>query len=163
MIGRRKVLKAISFEKLKKRIRKNAKKGAYKNIVPKAPALKTTPPDSSIRLHDTVRIVQSIGLPPATTAILQADSLITLNEFLFETNSYKLKQEHFSELDVLSTFLLERPTLKLTISGHTDNTGNEHHNVNLSLRRAESVARYLINKGVLDDKIFLKGLAVLNL
>jgi outer membrane protein OmpA-like peptidoglycan-associated protein len=160
MIGRRKVLKAISMKKFKKRIKKNAKKGAYKNIrlpVP-PPASKKIRTDSVSTVQDTLRYTDSKGLPPSPVPILKADSLITLNEFLFEVNSFKLKTEHFAELDLLSEFLRSQPTLEVSISGHTDNTGSEHHNVSLSLRRAEQVAQYLIEKGVMYEKVIFEGL-----
>jgi outer membrane protein OmpA-like peptidoglycan-associated protein len=160
MIGRRKVLKAISIKKSKKRIKKNAKKGIYKNIrlpVP-PPAIKEVKIDSVSTVQDTLLGMESKGVPLSPLPILKADSLITLNEFLFEVNSFKLKPEHFAELDLVSEFLVTHPTLEVSISGHTDNTGNEHHNLNLSLRRAEQVAQYLIDKGVMYEKIIFEGL-----
>lgn len=158
MIGRRKVLKAISLKKFKKRIKKNAKKGAYKNIRLPVPPSKSKPIDTLSLPLDTVRIVAGATEVAETTAVLKADSLVTLNEVLFEFNSFKLKEEHFAELDMLSNFLVTHPTLEVSISGHTDNTGHEHHNITLSLRRAEQVAEYLITKGVLYEKIRYEGL-----
>lgn len=162
MIGRRKVLKAISYEKLKKRVKKNAKKGAYKNNPSLRPTGRAVPVDTVLLQQDTVKrqVVQleSKGMPEVPTPILKADSLITLNEFLFETNSYKLKNEHYAELDLLSEFLTKHPTLDVIISGHTDNVGTEHHNVTLSLRRAESVAQYIMNNGVALEKVYFEGL-----
>lgn len=162
MIGRRKVLKAISYEKFKKRIEKNAKKGTYKNNPSLRPAGKPVPVDTVVARQDTVKrqMVESEnkGMPDIPVPILKADSLITLNEFLFETNSYKLKNEHYAELDVLSEFLTKHPTLDVVISGHTDIVGTEHHNVTLSLRRAESVAQYIIDRGVALEKVYFEGL-----
>lgn len=158
MIGRRKTLQAISMKAFKKRIEKNAKKGAYKHLLPV-----TTPEkpkrDSIILKKDTTRIagVKSL-LPP----VLKSDSLITLGDFLFETNSFKLKEKHFSQLDSLSKFLTSHSTLEVNISGHTDNTGSERHNVTLSSKRAEVVAQYLINKGVDDGKIIFEGFGSAN-
>lgn len=160
MIGRRKVLKAISYEKLKKRIKKNAKKGAYKTNSSLIPSNKPIPVDTLLAKQDTAKLqtMESKGMPNLPPPILKADSLITLNEFLFETNSYKLKNEHYTELDLLSEFLTKHPALDVVISGHTDNVGTEHHNVTLSLRRAESVAQYIINMGVALEKVYFEGL-----
>lgn len=158
MIGRRKTLQAISLKDFKKRIVKNAKKGAYKSLMPTAPSIKKQKRDTIIIKKDTARIA-SVKSPNAASApiLLKSDSLITLSDFLFETDSYRLKAEHFSQLDSLSKFLLTHPTLEVSVSGHTDNTGNERHNVTLSARRAEVVAQYMINKGVSDEKVFFEG------
>jgi outer membrane protein OmpA-like peptidoglycan-associated protein len=160
MIGRRKVLKAISMKKFKKRIKKNANKGAYKNIrfPVTPPAIKKIKVDSVSTVQDTLSSADSKGLTSSPVPILKADSLITLNEFLFEINSYRLSSDHLTELDLLADYLLENPTLEVSISGHTDNTGNEKQNVSLSIRRAESVAEYLVAKGVLNDSVFFEGL-----
>jgi outer membrane protein OmpA-like peptidoglycan-associated protein len=168
-IGRRKALNAISFEEYRRRIRKNAKKGLYKTtpVTPSKtkPANKKAKPDSviiPIIPKDTARmaapaITQAPGAPAREEQILKADSLITLNEFLFEVNSARLKPEHYSELDLLSAYLVLHPTLEVSISGHTDNTGSERHNVVLSTHRAEAVADYLVSKGVTDEKVIYEG------
>ncbi|MFZ5999706.1 MAG: OmpA family protein [Bacteroidota bacterium] len=165
MIGRRKALHAISFEDYRKRIRKNSKKGLYKTekpattVQPKATKpIRKTKPDSAIVPVDTAKVAAPIAITPAPEKqVLQADSLITLGEFLFEVNSAHLKPSHFAELDRLGAYLIMNPTLEVSVSGHTDNTGTERHNVSLSTRRAEAVAEYLVSKGVDDQKVFFEG------
>ncbi len=157
MIGRNKMRQAISMKDFKKRLAKNAKQGAYKNMTPAVAAA----PKKQIR--DTVKVVKAsspvakakpVNLP---APVLTADSLITLTDLLFETDSYRLKGNHYSQLDSLCTFLLAHPDLEVSVSGHTDNKGNERHNVTLSAHRAEEVAHYLITKGVPDEKIIFEG------
>ncbi len=161
MIGHKKALGSISFKQFVKEIKRNAKKGAYKNmtpVVPSPPPVKKQVPVVPVIAKDTVRTPPSQPAPVMPAPVLKADSLITLSEFLFELDSYKLKDKHYSQLDSLSQFLLAHPTIEARITGHTDNSGNERHNVTLSMRRAETVALYLINKGVPDEKIFFEGL-----
>jgi outer membrane protein OmpA-like peptidoglycan-associated protein len=158
MIGRNKLRQAISFADFTKQIKKNAKKGAYKNMVPVVPATQKPKRDTIVTKKDTARVARMKPAPAVNAPVLKTDSLITLSEFLFETNSYKLKDEHYSQLDSLSKFLLTHPTLQVNVTGHTDNTGNERHNVTLSMRRAETVALYLINKRVPEDKVYFEGL-----
>ncbi|HZX73932.1 MAG TPA: OmpA family protein, partial [Cyclobacteriaceae bacterium] len=159
MIGRRKTLHAISFEDYKKRIEKNAKKGEIKKINPGIKTLKPAKPDTLKTQKIPEPAITHAPEPALEVAppILKADSLIVLNELLFETNSFKLQGQHFSALDAIAKFLLAHPTLEASVSGHTDNTGNERHNVSLSTNRAEAVAEYLISKGVLDDHVTFEG------
>lgn len=159
MIGRRKALMAISFKKFQKQIRKNAKKGLYKKYTPTVKLKSDTIPQQA----DTVQIFKAPQptaakpITPLGEPILKADSLITLSELLFETNSHELKAEHFPALDSIGQFLKTYPTLEVIVSGHTDNTGNERHNIALSARRAETVAEYLIDKGAVYDQVTFEG------
>ncbi|MEQ8364025.1 MAG: OmpA family protein [Cyclobacteriaceae bacterium] len=158
MIGRRKVLHSISFEKLKKKTRKNAKKGVYEKYK------RVAPPEKEIKL-DTIEktidvFVDSVAVPISMPSppVLKQDSLITLSEFLFETNSYRLKDRQLNALDSIGQFLSQNPTLEARVSGYTDNVGRERYNIELSTLRAEVVAEYLINHGALFDQVSFEGL-----
>jgi outer membrane protein OmpA-like peptidoglycan-associated protein len=47
----------------------------------------------------------------------------------------------------------ERSTMQVEISGHTDAVGPEAYNLGLSLRRAMSVSRYLVENGIASDQV----------
>ena len=51
----------------------------------------------------------------------------------------------------------ENPTLKISINGHTDNTGTPADNIKLSNNRANQVVRYLISKGIDASRLSSKG------
>jgi outer membrane protein OmpA-like peptidoglycan-associated protein len=89
--------------------------------------------------------------------VIVADSIIVLNEVLFETDRYQLKQAIYPKLDSVVSFMYSEPTLEIIISGHTDNTGTEVHNLQLSENRARAVADYLRNKGIDTQRIEHKG------
>lgn len=154
-------MKAISFEDYKKRIKKNAKKGVYKKTTPPGPIKTDTAtirkPVERIAEPATVPTTVAAPIEPTVDPILKADSLIILSEVLFELNSYKLKGAHFSALDSLGAFLKAHPTLEVIVSGHTDSTGTERHNVVLSTWRAEVVAEYLIDKGAVFERVNYEG------
>ncbi len=155
--GKRKAMSAISFEDFKKRLRKNAKKGAYKNLTPPRKAIK--PDTSQVKQPDPVvaPVPPMTSEPTVDQPILKADSLIVLGDLLFETNRSDLRGEHFTALDSLAKFLQRHPTLQIEVTGHTDNTGAERHNVALSTRRAQVVAEYLIDRGAVFERVTYEG------
>jgi len=67
----------------------------------------------------------------------------------FATNKSDLSTTSRLNLDKVAEVLIEFPDTNITIQGHTDNTGNDDYNLDLSKKRAESVAKYLSSKGVL--------------
>ncbi len=54
-------------------------------------------------------------------------------------------------------FLKDNPTVKIQISGHTDNVGKPADNLNLSNYRARAVVNYLIEKGTNGQRLSAKG------
>jgi outer membrane protein OmpA-like peptidoglycan-associated protein len=72
---------------------------------------------------------------------------VRLQNIFFATNKSELLPGSFEELDKLAKYLLETPGTSISISGHTDNTGNEDRNRSLSEARAKAVADYLVSKG----------------
>ncbi len=80
------------------------------------------------------------------------------NNIQFEANSFKLLPISLIELDKLLQILVENPSLKVEISGHTDNLGNATENIKLSTNRAKAVVDYLVNKGIAANRLTYKGL-----
>jgi outer membrane protein OmpA-like peptidoglycan-associated protein len=85
--------------------------------------------------------------------------VVTLgNEVLFATDSDELKSGAQRSLDQLADFLQEHPERALLIEGHTDSRGTAAHNADLSERRAESVARALVERGIAAERLRPVGL-----
>jgi outer membrane protein OmpA-like peptidoglycan-associated protein/tetratricopeptide (TPR) repeat protein len=82
---------------------------------------------------------------------------VVLNNVFFETNKYNLKDESKVELNKLVDFLVKNPTLKIELSGHTDNIGDKKLNQVLSENRARSVSEYLSANGIAKERLTYKG------
>ncbi len=75
----------------------------------------------------------------------------------FETGKDVILPKSFPILDDIAQVMFDNPTFRLTINGHTDNVGKDEANQLLSERRAASVRRYLIGKGVAEDRMTSNG------
>jgi outer membrane protein OmpA-like peptidoglycan-associated protein len=87
----------------------------------------------------------------------QKGNSFILNNIFFELDSYQLKPESLTELKLLLDILQQSPTLRIEISGHTDNSGTDTHNKTLSKQRAEEVKNYLINNGIKASRLETQG------
>ena len=71
----------------------------------------------------------------------------------FDLNSSVIKGKSKTILDSLSLIMEEIPTLKLTITSHTDSRGAANYNDWLSQRRVDKTKDYLLSKGISEDKL----------
>ena len=83
--------------------------------------------------------------------------VMTLGDVLFDTGKDTLKAGAELNLDRLSKFMQASPGTKIIVEGHTDNTGSESTNEDLSNRRALAVARALESRGISADRIDALG------
>ncbi len=84
-------------------------------------------------------------------------SKIVLNNIFFDFNKATLRPESVSELDRLYRLMNEMPTLRIEISGHTDNVGSKSYNKKLSEKRAKAVVDYLVDKGIDKSRLAFAG------
>lgn len=85
------------------------------------------------------------------------DIPVVLRNVFFDTNKFNLKDESKTELNKLVEFLTKNPTLKIELSGHTDNVGDKKSNQMLSENRANSVSEYLATNGIARERLTHKG------
>lgn len=70
------------------------------------------------------------------------------SDVLFDTNSAALKAGSYDEMSRVSQVLNQYPETTILIAGHTDSTGSETHNQQLSEQRAMAVKNALAGQGV---------------
>ncbi len=75
----------------------------------------------------------------------------------FQTGSDQLSADGTQQLSTVVSAVKACPDAKLTVIGHTDNTGNDAINNPLSENRAKSVAAYLVAQGIPAGSVTAKG------
>lgn len=108
-----------------------------------------------IQGEDFFRVEEKFHLDGDTSIDLETPS-IKYNKFKFQTlefeqGKWNILPEMEADLDKVVSFLVDHPTFKLKISGHTDSQGDPQSNKVLSQKRAESIRKYLIEKGHLEE------------
>lgn len=83
--------------------------------------------------------------------------VITLGDVLFGVDQSKLNPDGMRTVQKLATVLQNNMQRTVLVEGHTDNTGTQAHNQDLSERRANAVRSALVLMGVSRDRIETKG------
>jgi len=93
--------------------------------------------------------VDSVGCPRGGPVVLRGVG--------FATNSATLTPESLPVLDGVAEDLRKHPRLRVELQGHTDSSGADAYNLDLSQRRAESVRNYLMAQGVAGTQLVAMG------
>lgn len=84
--------------------------------------------------------------------------LVNLPDVTFAVDSTVITPSFQAALDKVANSMVEYPNSLVDVYGHTDSTGSDAYNMDLSKRRADSVARYLIGRGVSSSRIQTQGM-----
>ena len=76
---------------------------------------------------------------------------------MFDVDKAVLKDQYKGELSELSTILNKYEDTNILLEGHTDSTGSEEYNLDLSKKRAQSVANYLATQNVNPTRFTTMG------
>jgi outer membrane protein OmpA-like peptidoglycan-associated protein len=96
--------------------------------------------------------IKNVDLQP-----LKAGQSVVLKNIFFASGSYELEKESYTELNKLYDLLAHNNTLRVEISGYTDNVGSRKDNILLSQNRAKAVVDYLVQKGIDKSRLIYKG------
>ncbi len=81
----------------------------------------------------------------------------TLESVLFDFNKADIKPKGYPMLDAIVVIMEKNPAMSVELQGHTDNVGSEAYNMDLSMRRSNAVANYLVDKGILRNRMATTG------
>jgi outer membrane protein OmpA-like peptidoglycan-associated protein len=90
---------------------------------------------------------------------IEVGTKVVLENIYFETGKSVLTVESYEPLNQVGKFLENNESVRLEISGHTDNTGSVSINTKLSQQRAKAVVDYLIGQKIDKSRFEYVGFA----
>ncbi|HEY8087189.1 MAG TPA: OmpA family protein [Polyangiaceae bacterium] len=116
-----------------------------------------TPTDVKARQEDTVDLM--LRPKPKTAQVQVGKNEITIKtQIQFALDSAVILPESFGLLTEIADTLIRHPEIKrVEVQGHTDNSGTPEHNKVLSEQRAEAVRAWLVQHGVVSDRLVARG------
>lgn len=88
-------------------------------------------------------------------------SVLHIENILFEYNSVVVRDKYLLEMQNIADYVTKRVNFFIEITGHTDNGGAVEYNKILSRRRAEAVRKFLVELGVVPNRIRVNGAGTL--
>lgn len=110
---------------------------------------------ASPKLYEYLIKRQDVPSLPGDMPVLR---VVFEEKVFFDTALWDIRPDANAVLDVVAQALKkETPNAVLFVAGHTDSRGSEEYNLDLSVKRANSVAEGLISRGVGPVKIWRVG------
>lgn len=89
---------------------------------------------------------------------IKKNTVVILRNLLFDTDKTIIKNTSVQSLEDLYKLLSENPTLRIQITGHTDNVGNDRYNQKLSEGRAKAVYQEMVKRGIDPKRMSWRGM-----
>lgn len=98
------------------------------------------------------------GAAEAIAEAIEAEGRIDIQSIFFTVDSAEIRTESDAALAAIGQVLADHPDWRLSVEGHTDSQGEAAHNLDLSVRRAQSVRQALIDRyAVAADRLETQG------
>ncbi|OGB27203.1 MAG: hypothetical protein A3I66_11670 [Burkholderiales bacterium RIFCSPLOWO2_02_FULL_57_36] len=114
----------------------------------------------SSRMEEQKRKMEQATQGTSVEVTQTADNRLKLeipSDISFDVNRADIKSNFRPVLDRFASSLVEHPYTRVTIIGHTDNTGSDAINDPLSVNRAARTREYLVTRGVASNRFSIDG------
>lgn len=99
----------------------------------------------------------SVFMPSGTQHADDTSAQAYLLHIYYDFDQSNIRDESKTDLDKLLKLMQDNPTYIVELASHTDARGSNSYNNRLSQRRAESVVRWLLDKGIERDRLVPRG------
>ena len=94
---------------------------------------------------------------PLEINIPEEELYLDVKNISFILNKYNILKISAEELNKVVDIMKENPTIVVEFGSHTDVRGPDEYNMELSIKRANEVVKYIVNKGIDYNRIYGKG------
>lgn len=112
--------------------------------------------DSKDKCPNTPGLATNFGCPEVKAEVKERLAFAT-KVVQFETGKAVLKNQSFAILDEIVDIMRQYPDYTLSISGHTDNVGDDRDNLRLSEARAKTCYEYFMFRGIKANRLRYAG------
>ena len=112
--------------------------------------------DKDDECPDVAGTVANNGCPEVTVEVLEEIN-VQVRSVLFDLNKATIRQESNDALNQVAETMKEYPNTRFLIEGHTDSSGSDKYNMDLSEKRAASVREYLTSQGIPATRLSSQG------
>ncbi len=104
---------------------------------------------------DNYTVRKKINLKPkkSETVVVTVNEPIRLDNIYYDFDDDKILPEAEDDLQFLFDLMEEYPDMVIELSSHTDSQGGARYNLDLSQRRADSARKWLIERGIDDNRV----------
>ena len=96
------------------------------------------------------------GAVPLYDRMMSEGKFVTYG-ITFDVGKATIKPESMGEINRIVQLMNENPTLKFSVEGHTDSTGNAASNQTLSEQRSQAIVDKLVELGIAQDRLTAVG------
>ena len=87
----------------------------------------------------------------------RGESIVKIDPILFDLNRYNIRPDAAIQLNKVIAVMKKYPDINIIGASHTDSRGSDLYNMELSINRARSVVKYIIDYGIDPNRIESKG------
>jgi OmpA family/WD40-like Beta Propeller Repeat len=114
-------------------------------------------PDGSVFEKGVVRKSPDKGFIQGPVSPGGGDPIAYLLHIYYDFDQASIREDAVEELQKLHKLMVENPQYIIEIGSHTDARGSGHYNQRLSQHRADSVVRWLSDKGINRSRLVARG------
>lgn len=121
-----------------------------------------TYPDGSVHergvmTNDPIAVSTPYTDDTGLTPVNEGDPIPFLLHVYYDFNKAYIRDDAAGELEKLVTIMTDNPDIIVEIGSHTDSRAGDRYNMRLSQRRAESVVRWLSDRGIERERLVPRG------